>query len=145
MPRLNATPAERLAAYLVEMPNGCMEWTRSGSWFGYGLMKINYKNVPTHRLAWELTNGPIPAGLCVLHKCDNPPCCNPDHLELGTIADNNRQKAERGRANKGRLHDACKRGHRLTGRNVIDRPNGGRQCRTCTYESNRRYKERAGR
>ncbi|MGH7024521.1 MAG: HNH endonuclease signature motif containing protein [Caulobacteraceae bacterium] len=51
-----------------------------------------------HRLAWELANGPIPDGLLILHKCDNPVCCNPDHLFLGTAADNHADCAAKGRA-----------------------------------------------
>lgn len=50
-----------------------------------------------HRVAWEAWNGTIPAGMWVLHHCDNPPCCNPAHLYLGTPADNNRDRDERGR------------------------------------------------
>jgi hypothetical protein len=55
----------------------------------------------THRVAWELEHGPIPDGLCVLHRCDNPPCCNVDHLFLGTKADNNADMVAKGRAYRG--------------------------------------------
>lgn len=51
----------------------------------------------SHRAAWELTHGPVPDGLFVLHRCDNPPCCNPAHLFLGTRGDNNRDARAKGR------------------------------------------------
>lgn len=77
---------------------GCREWQ---GWkvgpMKYGGILIDYKTVRTHRLAWELTNGPIPEGMLVLHHCDNPPCCEPEHLWLGTQADNMRDASEKGR------------------------------------------------
>lgn len=68
--------------------NGCWEWSGSRNHQSYGNLMINYKNWRTHRLAWILWNGEIPDGLMVLHQCDNPPCCNPDHLFLGSAKDN---------------------------------------------------------
>jgi hypothetical protein len=62
-----------------------------------------------HRVAWTLANGPIPAGMHVLHTCDNPPCCNPGHLWLGTQADNMADMARKGRTSNQflrRLRDA---------------------------------------
>lgn len=66
---------------------------------GYGAFRIsNGPTLPAHRVAWSLTNGrEIPDGLCVMHKCDNPPCCNPAHLRLGTVAENNADRARKGR------------------------------------------------
>lgn len=67
-----------------------------------------------HRVAWQLANGEIPDGLCVLHKCDNPKCCNPSHLFLGTHADNahDRDNKKRGKVpdNRGENHPH----HKLT-------------------------------
>ncbi len=54
-----------------------------------------------HRLVWELANGPIAEGLHVLHRCDNPSCCSPNHLALGTHAENMADKAGKGRARNG--------------------------------------------
>ena len=68
---------------------------------GYGSFSVDGKSCPAHRVAFELTHGPIPEGQVVRHKCDVPGCCNPAHLELGTSADNNRDRDERGRGAKG--------------------------------------------
>lgn len=81
-------------------PNGCWVWSGQ-THKGYGRIKVNGKKCLAHRVAWELINGEIPDNMCVCHKCDNPPCCNPAHLFLGTKADNNRDKTEKGRAAKG--------------------------------------------
>jgi len=80
----------------------CWEWkaartTRSG----YGIMQFKGRPQPSHRIAWMLTYGAIPKGLYVLHKCDNPPCVNPNHLFLGTQKDNMADCVSKGRSAKG--------------------------------------------
>lgn len=66
----------------------------------YGTVKVTRRTTKAHRVAYELTNGPIPEGLLVLHSCDNPPCCNPAHLRVGTHLDNNREAAAKGHTHR---------------------------------------------
>lgn len=79
-------------------PDACWPWMRVPSTGGYGLAKYKGRRRIASRVAWELTNGPIPGGMQVLHHCDNPPCCNPAHLFLGTVADNVADMIAKGRA-----------------------------------------------
>lgn len=68
---------------------------------GYGAFYLNGRHQPSNRVAWMLTNGPIPQGLVVCHRCDNPPCCNPAHLFLGTKLDNDKDRIAKGRQCRG--------------------------------------------
>jgi len=85
---------------------GCLEWTGGVDKYGYG--RVGGGGLAAHRAAWEFTHGPIPAGLCVLHKCDNPPCINPDHLFLGTQGDNSADKVAKGRQARGETQGNAK-------------------------------------
>ena len=85
-------------------PGGCWDWTGCKAGRGYGYFYAGKKMKYAHRTSWELHNGPIPKGLCVLHKCDRPACVNPSCLFLGTQADNMKDKAEKGRQYKGSGH-----------------------------------------
>lgn len=89
--------------------NECWNWTGGRQSKGYGSFGIgNGKTALAHRVAYELENGPIPDGLLVRHRCDNQLCCNPEHLELGTVADNNRDAVERGRSATGERNGRAK-------------------------------------
>lgn len=76
---------------------GCWEILGGKKSGGYGVIQYQGQSVAAHRLSYETWVGPIPEGLLIRHKCDNPPCINPDHLEPGTDADNSRDMVERGR------------------------------------------------
>lgn len=78
-------------------PDACWLWLAARDKNGYGYTSVNRKHVKAHRVAWELTNGLVPAGLFVLHKCDRPQCVNPTHLFLGTQIDNMQDAARKGR------------------------------------------------
>lgn len=88
----------------VNKTPGCWEWTGHRLREGYGRLRMGSRTDGTrrqelaHRVSYELHRGEIPPGLIVRHTCDNPSCVNPDHLELGTDADNARDKAVRDRA-----------------------------------------------
>lgn len=89
-----------LAGRAEILTNGCHVWKGKTNQKGYGRLMINRRELLAHRVAWEHAHGRIPDGLCVLHRCDTPPCINPAHLFLGTIADNNADMKAKGRDRK---------------------------------------------
>ena len=90
------TSEERLLARVVGYAaDECWPWWDRSD---HGKIYIDGRGVGAHRFSYEMHHGPIPDGMVVRHRCDNPPCVNPAHLELGSIADNSRDCVERGRA-----------------------------------------------
>jgi hypothetical protein len=84
--------AARFWSHVLESP-ACWIWTGNIGPNGYGRFGQRY----AHRLSYEWMRGPIPEGMFVLHHCDNPPCVRPDHLFLGTAADNSHDMVRKGR------------------------------------------------
>lgn len=117
------TPLERLMRRVVVDGNGC--WIYGGKLMNTGYGSIHVDGVPTltHRFSYEVHVGPIPDGLHIDHLCRVRACCNPEHLEPVTQAENNRRAA--------RKLDHCKRGHAFDETNTYVSPDGMRQCRTC--------------
>lgn len=102
-----ATVAERLRHY-SERDGECVVWTGLKDRKGYGRIGVDGAMLAAHRVAYAEANGDIPGGLLVRHKCDNPPCINTAHLELGTHADNARDMVERGRSTAGERNPGSK-------------------------------------
>lgn len=78
-------------------PHDCWEWTAAvrRKDEGYGAFWMDGRHQPASKVAWILTHGDLPVGLQVLHRCDNPPCCNPAHLFIGTSQQNNADKVKK--------------------------------------------------
>jgi hypothetical protein len=94
---MNAQEARQRIKSLPRTPEGCWEWQGSTS-MGYGYLYLDGRQQRAHRVAYMLFVGLIPDDLCVLHTCDNRRCCCPQHIVLGTRAQNMREMYERGRS-----------------------------------------------
>ena len=117
------------------MDGGCVIWLRSrgrgyGRWRGGVMRRV-------HRLSWEAEHGQIPEGLDVLHRCDNPPCYNYEHLFLGTHTDNMRDSVKKRRPWKAR-RTTCRLGHPY---DRTDPKSGDRRCLRCSTATNRAWRK----
>lgn len=95
--------------------NGCWIWQGHSYPNGYGCLKVFGKTVSAHRYAYSLYCGPIPDGMEILHTCDVRKCVNPDHLNVGTHAQNMAEAKSRGRMRSGKGHPAFGRPSPLRG------------------------------
>jgi hypothetical protein len=132
----------------IEPNSGCWLWTGSLNDTGYGQLWVGSKSTRAHRLSYELHVGPIPEGMHVCHHCDNPPCCNPNHLFVGSHTDNMADKIKKGRGvnpiatlNTTKTH--CPSGHPYEGGNLYVCTRGVRNCKECRRQAavNRRARQ----
>ena len=122
---------------------GCVTWCGYKDRNGYGSFKIDRKNVFAHRISYMLANNltNLSKDEYVCHSCDNPSCVNPEHLWVGSHADNMADMVSKGRADCPQRHQThCKRGHEFTEENTYIQPsNGKRSCRECNRIRDRKY------
>lgn len=130
----------KLMARGTMQSSGCFEWQGHRNWYNYGETCFRAGVWIVSRLAWHLWRGPIPTGIRVLHKCDNPACFNVAHLFLGTPQANTLDMVRKGRHHyspERKTH--CVNGHEFTAENIYRAPSrpGKRQCRQCMRDRHR--------
>jgi hypothetical protein len=139
-----AATVERFITKINFIEDGCWIWTRATDGNGYGVFQLEGRARASHRLAYELWNGPIPNGLCLDHLCRVKRCVNPDHLEAVSY----RENTLRGISPVARNASAtvCKNGHPLTPANtrctIGKEQTLKRACRQCLILTKRRWRAR---
>jgi hypothetical protein len=134
---------ERLKGQCTVTESGCWDYNgfihpsrgmeHRGPRWGYGSTFYRGKSIRTHKMAYICAHGPVPKGMCVMHKCDLPRCCNPEHLKIGTYAENSAEASAKGRSDR-QWQTHCGRGHEFTPENIYHppgRPNA-RSCKECS-------------
>lgn len=131
--------------------NDCWMWTgprRGMKRNEYGFIWLQGKRYSAHRVSWKLHYGPIPSriknvdtrGVCVLHKCDNTLCVNPDHLFIGSHIDNMKDKIDK-RRHAAHKQTHCKRGHEFSEKNTYLSRSNERHCRMCSQIRKKKRRE----
>lgn len=100
--------SKKLIENTARQASGCLEWQGLLNEKGYGRLCVSGFARKAHRVAWIVSNGPIPGRASVLHRCDNPKCVNPKHLFLGTQADNIADMVAKGRVTHGERNSQAK-------------------------------------
>jgi len=138
--------AERLEFYSVPEPNsGCLVWVGALDGGGYGRIHFDGKARKAHRISYELSRGEIPSGLEIDHLCRNRCCINPDHLEPVSRRINVlRGKSPKQLSDWQKSKTHCPQGHEYTLENTYIKVGGGRDCRSCQREWQRRFRLRKG-
>jgi hypothetical protein len=128
---------EKIISTVIVNDNGCWEWQGQKNNTGYGRFRVIGHNL-AHRVSFSIFVGPLLGStMLVCHKCDNPPCVNPEHLFIGTQKKNMEDCSLKGRSvNQNTFRTHCKRGHELTPENTKIQVRG-RWCKIC-YAKNRK-------
>lgn len=142
---------ERIMTRVVRTASGCWVCQLKPNYSGYIRIKDGDRLVRAHRVIYEHHKGPVPAGLELDHLCRVRACCNPDHLEAVTHAENMRRGVRSaavveafiaaGRA-RAKAQKFCVHGHAYTPENTGYHHGGRRFCRTCNRNEAREYQRR---